>query len=272
VLPGVAGLTDAAAIRALLGQIRAFKIDWSLIVFDTFSRNMPGADENASEPATAAIAAATQIQRALECIVVLIHHGRKSDGSWRGHSSVPAALDTILGVAKDAETHIVTVTSLKQKDGEDFDKMLYRPRVIDLSAWLPGDDGGPAMRIDTETGEVLEEDDEIVVSAPRASLVLDALDEEDRRQARTERRRMQLRGHVLTAARTLYATFGVGMATSEEWMAAWRTVTPGGTRQAFAWAREALVRRELVKAELREGAIRYGVLGDLARLFGGSDG
>lgn len=89
-----------------------------LIIIDTLNMAAPGADENSSTDMGKIIAGARTIQEKTGALVLLIHHpGKDGSRGLRGHSSLHAALDSILELRKDGE--LIRWSVAKSKDGED---------------------------------------------------------------------------------------------------------------------------------------------------------
>lgn len=99
----------------------------SLIVVDTLSRAMAGANENASEDMTAFVQAVDRLRDKTGAHVMVVHHsGKDTSKGARGHSSLRAATDTELEVADN------TLTVRKQRDGEHAASLKFRLKVVDL--------------------------------------------------------------------------------------------------------------------------------------------
>ncbi|MCS0612906.1 AAA family ATPase [Massilia kyonggiensis] len=70
-----------------------------LIVLDTLNRAAPGADENSSKDMGVIIANAKALQQLTGGMVLLVHHtGKDESKGMRGHSSLFAAMDCVIGV------------------------------------------------------------------------------------------------------------------------------------------------------------------------------
>ena len=88
-----------------------------LVIVDTLSRAMGGANENASEDMSRLVAAGDRIKEETGAHVAFIHHsGKDSDRGARGHSSLRAAIDTEIEVSADELTKLHTMTVTKQRD------------------------------------------------------------------------------------------------------------------------------------------------------------
>ncbi len=89
-----------------------------VILIDTLNQSMPGADENSARDAGQVIANLGFIQRALDCLVVVIHHTGKNElAGMRGHSSMFAAMDAVIEVKRAPGMREWSL--VKSKDGID---------------------------------------------------------------------------------------------------------------------------------------------------------
>lgn len=71
------------------------------LFIDTLNRAMPGADENSARDASALVGHLGWLQRALACLVVVVHHTGKNElAGMRGHSSMFAAMDAVIEVKR----------------------------------------------------------------------------------------------------------------------------------------------------------------------------
>ena len=112
----------------------------ALVIIDTLSQSMPGADENGPKDMTAAIAAAQRIRDELGATVLLVHHAGKDEARGaRGHSSLRAATDTELEVKRESEAQYRIRVS-KQKEGETGAVWMHRVEQVELGE---DDDGDP---------------------------------------------------------------------------------------------------------------------------------
>ncbi len=88
-----------------------------LIIIDTINRAAPNADENRSTDMGAIIAGAELLMKETGATVILVHHpGKDATKSLRGHSSLFAALDTVIEVSQDG--NVIKWRTAKSKDGE----------------------------------------------------------------------------------------------------------------------------------------------------------
>jgi hypothetical protein len=99
----------------------------AMVVIDTLSRAMAGANENASEDMTSFVAACDRIRAASGAHVMVVHHaGKDTAKGARGHSSLRAATDTEIEVADN------TVQVRKQRDGEHMEMRRFALRTMEV--------------------------------------------------------------------------------------------------------------------------------------------
>ena len=114
---------------------------WSggVLCLDTLNRAAPGMDENDSKSMGEVIGAAKAIQAELGGLVLLVHHtGKDATKGLRGHSSLHAALDCAVEVARDGDRREWKMA--KAKDGEDGAAHPFRLDVVEVGT---DDDGEP---------------------------------------------------------------------------------------------------------------------------------
>jgi RecA-family ATPase len=104
-----------------------------MIVVDTVSRVIPGADENLQKDMTLFVQACEALQQRFNCAVMGVHHAGKS-GSMRGSTVFTGAGDFIFTLAKDEkQKHVVNLTCAKQKDVEDGWSEQYALETVALA-------------------------------------------------------------------------------------------------------------------------------------------
>jgi hypothetical protein len=123
---------------ALIATIAEAGIQGGVIIIDTLNAATPGMDENTSADMGAAIAATKRIREECGGLVILIHHtGKDATKGLRGHSSLPAALDSIIEVIRDGDRRLWRVA--KSKDGEDGAEIGFRLEVLEVGEDEDGD-------------------------------------------------------------------------------------------------------------------------------------
>ncbi len=124
----------------LVRAVKATGWQWGVVCVDTLNQAAPGMDENSSEAMGEAIAAIKAIQAELGGLVLLVHHTGKDAGrGLRGHSSLLAALDSAIGVARDNDMREWKIH--KAKDGVDGEAHPFRLEVVEIGQ--DEDDGEP---------------------------------------------------------------------------------------------------------------------------------
>jgi hypothetical protein len=161
-----------------------------LVIIDTLSQSMPGADENGPKDMTAAIAAAQRIRDELGATVLIVHHSGKDVAKGaRGHSSLRAATDTELEVKQDADG-LCRVRATKQKEGETGDEWLHRLEQIEIGSDENGDpvttaivkpvSSKDAAEITTDRRSLLGKKNSLAAAAVEACLDLGRMDKQVR--------------------------------------------------------------------------------------------
>ncbi|QZP07788.1 AAA family ATPase [Caenibius sp. WL] len=117
---------DAAIARA------GFKI--GLIVIDTVSRALAGADENGQESMSAFVAACDEIKLHTGGAVIGVHHsGKDKEKGMRGSTVLLGGCDASIRISKSDE--IVTLKTEKQKDAEEAEPIYMRMKKV---TWAQG--------------------------------------------------------------------------------------------------------------------------------------
>jgi hypothetical protein len=106
---------------------------FDLIVLDTLSRAMPGADESASVAMTALIGVLDRIRAETGAHILAVHHCGLSRTGARGHSSLPGAYD--LGV--EIEAGAIRVT--ENREGPGGSSWSFALDVVELGTDADGD-------------------------------------------------------------------------------------------------------------------------------------
>lgn len=109
----------------------------ALVIIDTLNRAAPGSDENACADMNGIIAGATMLKMTIDAAVLLIHHpGKDVSRGLRGHSSLYAALDTVVEV--DADGEVIRWRLAKSKDGENGLSHGFKLKTIEVGVSRSG--------------------------------------------------------------------------------------------------------------------------------------
>jgi archaellum biogenesis ATPase FlaH len=105
-----------------------------LVIIDTFSRAMPGADENSAQHVTQAIHFADELRDEFGVAVLFVHHtGKNEDAGARGSSALKAALDYEIRVINKV-AHLDKV-----RDGKTGTELPFDLKQIELGTDTDGD-------------------------------------------------------------------------------------------------------------------------------------
>lgn len=129
------GRADALTIAAHAERLaEEHGLPVRLVIIDTLSRAMPGANENAPEDMTAFIANIDTIRERTGAHVAVVHHsGKDTARGGRGHSALKGAADAEILVEKLGTISRATV--MKSKDDEDGWSVTFNMELAEL----PGD-------------------------------------------------------------------------------------------------------------------------------------
>jgi len=138
-----------------------------VIIIDTLNRASLGIDENSSKDMGIIIKGASEIQAATDALVILVAHtGKDQSKGIRGHSSLFAALDTVL-VAERKESGSRSIRLEKSKEGKDNEKFNFKLTevIIDYDA-----DGEPITSCVVEQVEANTKEDKPLTDAQQYAL------------------------------------------------------------------------------------------------------
>lgn len=124
-----------------------------VIVIDTLACAMAGGDENSSKDMGKVLSAAKEIQRAIDGLVILVHHtGKDASRGMRGHSSLLGAVDVAIEVkrhenhrswrlakARDAEDGVTGAFVLEKVELEPDGKGRPRSSIVVVHTEMPAD-------------------------------------------------------------------------------------------------------------------------------------
>ncbi|MFZ2160460.1 MAG: AAA family ATPase [Bradyrhizobium sp.] len=124
-------------LRTVSSAIRARPV---LIVVDTVSQAIPGADENLQKEMTLFVGACNRLKEAFRCVVLGIHHAGK-DGTMRGSTVLRGAGDFVFRLERKEAATVGRLWCEKQKDGPSGWSEPYRFDLVGLddgeSSWVP---------------------------------------------------------------------------------------------------------------------------------------
>lgn len=111
---------DPECVNMVLRTIRKkYKEPPALVVVDTVSRTLPGADENLQKDMTLYIKTCEAIQHAFDCTVMGVHHSSRGSGNMRGSTVFDGAADFLLQIVVNEETGERLLVARKIKSARD---------------------------------------------------------------------------------------------------------------------------------------------------------
>lgn len=136
-VPAQVSLLDVeASVEPLIAAIRlaarTMDIPVKLVVIDTLSRALAGANENGPEDMGQLVVNVDRLRRETGSAVAFVHHSGKSTAMGaRGHSLLRGAVDTEIEV-KEHEGSLRTATVEKQRETRKGDEFPFRLDVVEL--------------------------------------------------------------------------------------------------------------------------------------------
>lgn len=127
----------------------------ALVVIDTVSRAMPGADENTQRDMTLFVKATDAVRDSFRCAVMGVHHANKGSGDMRGSTVLRGAGDYVMRLEKAKGASVATLTMEKQKAAQDgwarqvvFEKVVLEDGQTSLvPSALMGGSGGAGSSV-----------------------------------------------------------------------------------------------------------------------------
>jgi AAA domain len=125
--------------RALINDIRDQIGDTApvAVVLDTLNRSIDGS-ESKDQDMGAYLDAASAIQRAFECVVLIVHHCGVDGTRPRGHTSITGTCEAQIAVSRDAADNVVVEVEY-MKDGPAGARFTSKLKVVDVGYNEDGD-------------------------------------------------------------------------------------------------------------------------------------
>jgi len=145
-------LEDPAALLKAVDSTGLTDGPPELVIFDTLSRCMAGAKENAQEDASAVIASLDYLRAALGCTTLAVHHTGVIETRERGSTVFRGAVDVLLSL-KEADG-VLTLESDKVRDGPALAPLYFRlepyaESMVLMAANPTPDPGRPLSKLPT---------------------------------------------------------------------------------------------------------------------------
>lgn len=128
----------AKLLRTISAAIQRAGFAIGLIIVDTVSRALAGADENAQDAMSAFVAACDEVRAHIGAgvLVLGVHHsGKNKEAGMRGSTVLIGACETSIRITKDEETKRATLKTEKQKDDEEAAPIYMEMRKV---TWATG--------------------------------------------------------------------------------------------------------------------------------------
>ena len=127
----------------------------AVVVFDTLSRCIPGADENSAKEMSTVIRNASIIQQALGTTIILIHHTNRAERGERGSGTLRGAADAMIELAANGDG-VIRVSCSKLKDDEPWltEELRFQP-VGDSGVLLSSASADPS-KLSAQEWQILE--------------------------------------------------------------------------------------------------------------------
>jgi hypothetical protein len=110
---------------------------------------MSGMDENNTADATLFMDRLGQLQRLLNCTIILVHHTNKGRDEMRGSSVFHGAMDTMFAVKRKDNACIIT--NVKQKEADEWaDPVVLKATPVGQSLVLSRPEKAPEARQETQ--------------------------------------------------------------------------------------------------------------------------
>jgi hypothetical protein len=123
---------DVLKLLRTVRAIQATGVKLAMVVVDTVSRAMPGADENLQKDMTLFIRACDMVRDTIAGTVIGVHHSNKAGEAMRGSTVLLGAGDFVFRLDRKLGADIGTLTCEKQKDGPDGWDNSYSFATVDL--------------------------------------------------------------------------------------------------------------------------------------------
>ena len=91
-----------------------------MFVLDTWARALVGGDENSARDAGMAIEVCEAIRRQTGATTLIVHHSNADGQRERGSTALRGAADAQMSMSRDETSGVITMKSIKIKDGSPF--------------------------------------------------------------------------------------------------------------------------------------------------------
>jgi AAA domain len=122
------------------------------VILDTLNRSFVGSESKDADMANY-VRAAEAIRDAFDCVVIIVHHTGWDESRMRGHSSLPAAVDAELSLAREGD--MATLEVKHMRDGVEGTQVVLRAKSIDIGEDANGKEQTSLVLIPADPEDVM---------------------------------------------------------------------------------------------------------------------
>jgi len=123
-------------LRTIDWEIKRMKQAPIMVVFDTVSRIIPGADENNQKEMSLFVKAENEVQQQFNTTTALVHHlSRGGNGALRGSTVLEGSADTIVMLEREKGSETGVLKAMKMKSAPDGWELEYRLKEVSIDAF-----------------------------------------------------------------------------------------------------------------------------------------
>jgi len=123
-------------LRTIDWEIKRMKQAPMMVVFDTVSRIIPGADENNQKEMSLFVKAENEVQQQFNTTTALVHHlSRGGNGALRGSTVLEGSADTIVMLEREKGSETGVLKAMKMKSAPDGWELEYRLKEVSIDGF-----------------------------------------------------------------------------------------------------------------------------------------
>lgn len=134
---GILDFREANVCKCITEVVKATEAETGeqavLIIIDTLSRALCGADENSSKDMGAVVRTTSILQEDDARHVLWVHHTPHGAERLRGHGNLEGALDTVTHVTHDQGSNIRRATVTKANDSEEGEQVAFTLKSVTIN-------------------------------------------------------------------------------------------------------------------------------------------
>ena len=169
-----------------------------LIIIDTLSRALCGADENSSKDMGAVIRATSILQEDGGRHVLWVHHTPHGADRLRGHGNLEGAIDTAIHVTHDQGSSIRRATVTKANDSEEGEQIAFTLKSVTIN---PENDTTAPVVVPVENAPKTTTTKPKITTSKAVMLVIDIIREKATETVRPFNDNLQVKAASIEAVR-----------------------------------------------------------------------